>query len=168
MRLSEMLELKWQEADLFRKIVTVIRSKNGEKRTIPLNAATSRLLLMKSLSEPEGSGFVFPSLAGTMFSKYNVERAFRKAVRKAKVEDFKFHDLRHTFATRLVQRGENLYSVQVLLGHKTAAMTQRYSHHNPESLRGAVESLDGNGSRPGRIPGALTKKELPFFGNSLN
>jgi site-specific recombinase XerD len=89
-------------------------------------------------------------------------------VKKANVEDFRLHDLRYSFASRLVQRGENLFSVQVLLGHKSGAMTQRYSHPNPECLRGAVEALDGDNGGLGRIPGAQIKKELPSFGNSLN
>ncbi|HNG51824.1 MAG TPA: tyrosine-type recombinase/integrase, partial [Nitrospira sp.] len=53
-----------------------------------------------------------------------------------------FHDLRHTFATRLAQAGVDLYKVQRLLGHKTAAMTQRYAHHSPESLREGVLILE--------------------------
>ena len=167
MRLSEILRLMWKDVDLNRKTLTVMKSKNTEKRTIPLNGTAFRMLWMKSLM-PKESEFVFPSQAHTMLSKYNVERAFRKARKRAKVDDFKFHDLRHTFATRLVQGGESLYSVQVLLGHKTAAMTQRYSHHNPESLRSTVEILDGNNGGLGRVPGTETKKELPFFGNSLN
>ncbi|HET6675963.1 MAG TPA: tyrosine-type recombinase/integrase, partial [Nitrospiraceae bacterium] len=56
--------------------------------------------------------------------------------------DLHFHDLRHTFATRLVQAGVDLYKVQRLLGHKSPAMTQRYAHHYPESLRDGVEILD--------------------------
>jgi hypothetical protein len=56
-----------------------------------------------------------------------------------------FHDLRHTFATRLVQGGVDLYKVQRLLGDKTPMMTQRYAHHYPESLRDGVELLDRRG-----------------------
>ncbi|MCC7201383.1 MAG: tyrosine-type recombinase/integrase, partial [Nitrospirae bacterium] len=70
------------------------------------------------------------------------------AMEKGRIESFRFHDLRHTFATRLVQAGIDLYKVQRLLGHKTPAMTQRYAHHSPESLRDGVEALDkmnGNG-----------------------
>jgi site-specific recombinase XerD len=119
MRLSEILELKWREVDLSRKTVTVIRSKNGQKRTIPLNEKVSRLLLIKSISRSNEGEFVFPSQAYTMLSKYNVGRGFRKAARRAKVQDFRFHDLRHTFATRLVQAGKDLYKVQRLLGHKS-------------------------------------------------
>ena len=56
----------------------------------------------------------------------------------------RFHDLRHTFATRLVQAGVDLYKVQKLMRHKSPIMTQRYAHHYPESLRDGVEVLDKN------------------------
>jgi integrase len=61
-----------------------------------------------------------------------------------KIADFHFHDLRHTFATRLAQAGIDLYKIAKLLGHKDIKMTQRYSHHCPDSLRGGVEVLDKN------------------------
>jgi hypothetical protein len=70
------------------------------------------------------------------------EDPFDKTVLKAGLEDFRFHDLRHTFATRLVQNGVDLYKVKELLGHKTLAVTMRYAHHYPESLRASVELLD--------------------------
>jgi integrase len=72
----------------------------------------------------------------------HLRRSFRLALSKAQIEDFHFHDLRHTFATRLVQAGVDLYKVQRLLGHKSPIMTQRYAHHYPESLREGVEILD--------------------------
>jgi site-specific recombinase XerD len=56
--------------------------------------------------------------------------------------DFHFHDLRHTYATQMVQAGMDLYKVQRLLGHKSPLMTQRYAHHYPEDLRDGVEALD--------------------------
>lgn len=67
------------------------------------------------------------------------------ARKTADLEDVRFHDLRHTFATRLVQAGIDLYVVKELLGHKTITMTTRYAHHNPESLRHGVEVLDRTG-----------------------
>jgi integrase len=72
----------------------------------------------------------------------HLRRSFRLALSKAKIVDFHFHDLRHTFATRLVQVGVDLYKVQRLLGHKSPVMTQRYAHHYPESLRDGVAMLD--------------------------
>ena len=68
-------------------------------------------------------------------------RKFWKVVEKAKVENFRFHDLRHTFATRLVQSGVDLYSVAKLLGHKDIKTTQRYAHHHIDSLRQSVRVL---------------------------
>lgn len=61
---------------------------------------------------------------------------------RAKIEDFKFHDLRHTFATRLAQAGVDIFKIAKLLGHKDIKITQRYSHHYSESLRDGVEVLD--------------------------
>ena len=69
-------------------------------------------------------------------------RVFYPVMRKAEVKNFRFHDLRHTFATRLVQAGVDLYKVQRLLGHKSPSMTQRYAHHYPESLRDGVAIFD--------------------------
>jgi site-specific recombinase XerD len=72
----------------------------------------------------------------------NLSRAFAKAVAKSGIGHFRFHDLRHSFATRLVQKGIDIYKVSRLLGHKDITTTQRYAHHYPESLRDGVEALD--------------------------
>ena len=64
----------------------------------------------------------------------------------AKIKNLHFHDLRHTFATRMVQAGIDLYKVQRLLGHKSPIMTQRYAHHYPESLRDGVDALEAGRS----------------------
>ena len=74
----------------------------------------------------------------------NLRRAFKKALQKAGIEDFHFHDLRHTFATRLAQNGVDIYTISKLLGHKDIQMTQRYSHHSPESLRDGIQVLEFN------------------------
>ena len=82
------------------------------------------------------SGRVFPVAVRSL------RDAFGKTLQKAGIENFRIHDLRHTFATRLVQNGVDLYRVKELLGHKTITMTMRYAHHYPESLRESVEILD--------------------------
>lgn len=146
MRLSEILGLNWKEVDLFRRTVTVIKSKNGEKRTIPINETVFGMLREKIRIRSIKTSLVFPSRVQTIISKCNVARAFRNAVKKAQIKDFRFHDLRHCFGTKLVQSGVDLYKVQNLLDHKTPAMTQRYAHHYPESLRDAVSVLDNRHS----------------------
>lgn len=67
---------------------------------------------------------------------------FDRAVENAGIKNLHFHDLRHTFATRLVQMGVDLYKVQKLMGHRTIRMTERYAHHTPESLKPAALALD--------------------------
>ena len=72
----------------------------------------------------------------------NLSRAFDKATDRARVHQFRFHDLRHTFASRLVQKGVELYKVQRLLGHSKPEMIQHYAHHCPDSLRDGVRVLE--------------------------
>ncbi len=141
MRQNEILSLKWSQVDLFRLTATLIETKNKEKRTIPLNQTVFEILKSKDKVRSI-SGYVFTSQAGTKLDARNLLRTFYAARKKADLEDVRFHDLRHTFATRLVQAGINLYVVKELLGHKTLTMTMRYAHHYPESLRHGVEVLD--------------------------
>jgi integrase len=141
MRKSEILSLKIQEIDFARKVCTVMKSKNKEKRGIPLNASAMEILIRRSTIIAI-SGFVFATSNGTKIMTRNLNRAFTKAVKKADIKDFRFHDLRHTFATRLCQSGIDLYVISRLLGHKSIQMTTRYSHHFPESLRSGVEVLN--------------------------
>lgn len=134
MRRGEILNLKWQDVDFSRRTITVVRSKNGEKRAIPMTNLVQDVL--KKVKVRDISGKIFPIAVRSLRAAYD------KALSKAEIDDFTFHDLRHSFATRLVQRGVDLYKVKELLGHKTLAMTARYAHHYPESLRASIETLD--------------------------
>jgi len=134
MRRGEILSLKWTDVDFTRKLVRVLKSKNGEKRSVPMSNTVYGLLRGQNIRDI--SGRVFP------VSFRCLRQGFEKACSRAGLDNFTFHDLRHTFATRLVQNGVDLYKVKELLGHKTIAMTMRYSHHYPESLRSSVEILD--------------------------
>ncbi len=146
MRLGEILALTWRAVDLVRNTATVFQSKNGTRRTIPLNQTARALLKAKAKVRALHTEHVFQSEAHTPLDPNNVRRAFRRAVEQAEIEELHVHDLRHTFATRLVQAGVDLYKVQRLLGHQSPVMTQRYAHHSPESLRGGVEILDRGGT----------------------
>jgi len=85
---------------------------------------------------------VFHTGNHTMIDDHHLRRGFRAALKKAGIHGFTFHDLRHTFATRLVHAGVDLYKVKELLGHKSIVTTQRYAHHYPESLRSSVDVLE--------------------------
>jgi len=134
MRKGEILNLSWTDVDFQRRIVTILKSKNGDKRSIPMSKTLYDV--MKGIKVRDISGRVFP------ISDRSFRAAFDKVLEKAGITEFRPHDMRHTFATRLVQNGVDLYKVKELLGHRTIAMTMRYSHHYPESLRSSVEVLD--------------------------
>jgi site-specific recombinase XerD len=141
MRLSEILTLTWDQIDLNRKILIIFNSKNGERRGIPLNEIVFEMLKNKSKVRSIKTNLVFYNDNHKQFNKVFVSHRFAKIVKKSGIDDFRFHDLRHTFATRLVQAGVDIYRVSHLLGHKDLKTTQRYAHHYPESLRSAVEAL---------------------------
>ena len=142
MRQGEILHLQWQDVDFTRGTLVVMKSKNGMRRTIPLNTKVYELLATKQAATGASKGHVFTTPLGNELKVRFLVREFCEARDRAGIPDFRFHDLRHTFATRLVQRGIDLYKVQRLLGHKTSHMTQRYAHHSPESLREGVNVLN--------------------------
>jgi integrase len=142
MRQGEILNLQWQDVDFARGVLMVMKSKNGTRRIIPLNARVYELLAGKQAATGASRGPVFKTPCGNELKVRYLVREFCEARDRAGIPDFRFHDMRHTFATRLVQRNVDLYKVQRLLGHKTGLMTQRYAHHSPESLRDGVRVLE--------------------------
>jgi integrase len=142
-RRENIVQLQWNQVDLFRKVILLDHTKNGDRLGIPL---CERLVeLFKAHGKVRHlSGYVFAKPDGSPHKGDAVGHAFLRACCRAGISDFHFHDLRHTFASCLVQRGVDLYRVQRLLGHKTAAMTQRYAHLSPENLREAISVQDLN------------------------
>lgn len=140
LRKENILSLTWSQVDLFRRLITIEHTKNNERLSVPLNETLMSLFKQLSKVRHIKSPHVFSKPDGSRCRFIHNE--FRKAVKKADLTDFRFHDLRHCFASALVQKGVDLYQVQRLLGHKSNAMSQRYSHLFPEHLRGAVSKLD--------------------------
>lgn len=143
---EEILKLQWTQIDFKRATLTTKRKKTERRdlptRTIPLNMTALEVLKRRYRMRAITSFFVFFNTVGQKIDASKLKRAFKEAVKEAEIADFTFHDLRHTFATRLVQKGVDLYKVSKLLGHKDIATTQRYAHHYPESLRDGVNILD--------------------------
>ncbi len=138
---SELLSLTWNEVDFRRYVITVraAYAKNGESRSVPMNKVlteTLRAVRMTALA----TAHVFCTLHGGPYRSFR--SAFERAVRKAGLVAFTFHDLRHTFASRLVMRGVDLPTVKELLGHKTIAMTLRYTHLSSDHKQRAVSTLE--------------------------
>ena len=90
----------------------------------------------------EGEKITFSEMMDKYMAEYSAINKAPRAIKKAGIERLRFHDLRHTFATRLVQNGVDLYRVQKLGRWKTTSMIMRYAHHYPESLRPRIETMD--------------------------
>jgi len=138
MRLGEMYSLTWENVNMSRKVVTIPRSKNGEKRHVPLNT-TALSALTEVRKRCDGTGPVVRNLDGEPLA--GPRYWFEPALPKAKIRRFSWHCLRHTFASRLVIAGVDLRTVQELMGHKSIEMTVRYSHLAPKHTLAAVERL---------------------------
>jgi integrase len=142
LRQDELIKLSWDRVDLFRRTLTILEQKNKGKDTLPLNNLALDVLKTRHKVRSIKSNLVFFNKESEPHDASNLRRSFYLYVEKAKVSKCRFHDLRHTFATRLVQAGVDLYKIQKLMRHKSPIMTQRYAHHYPESLRDGVETLD--------------------------
>jgi integrase len=139
MRKSEQYSLEWLEVSLTRKRIRLSKTKNGSNREIPLNKTCVKAFEELHAIRPH-NGRIFQSKYGRDLN--SPRKWFELAVEEANVPDFRWHDLRHTFISRLVMKDVNLRTVQELAGHKTISMTIRYAHLAPEHNQAAIEKLD--------------------------
>jgi integrase len=141
LRQGELFSLQWSDADLERQMLTVNGStaKSGKTRHIPLNAEAHGVLVAWCGADSGGDGLIFPSKDGKPFD--HVNRAWSGVLRAAQIEAFRWHDMRHHFASRLVMAGVDLNTVRELLGHSDIKMTLRYAHLAPEHKAAAVARL---------------------------
>lgn len=144
MRMGEILSLRWTDIDWRHNSARLPTSKNLEPRTIPLTP-TARAQIRAQARHAE-TPLVFHTKDGRALRVIDISRKFRKVAEDAGIEDFRFHDLRHTFASWAVQRGVDLYKLSKVLGHKGLQMTARYAHLRQDDLRGVV---DDSGTLPG-------------------
>jgi integrase len=136
--LSEMYGLDWQDVDLTRGLILIRRGKNGESRYARLNSVALKALT-DLRKRGDGTGAVIRNVEGEPLA--GPRYWFEKAIQKAGIANFHWHDLRHTFASRLTMAGVGLRATQDALGHKSVAMTVRYSHLAPDFLLNVVEKL---------------------------
>jgi integrase len=149
-RKGEPLNLRWPEVNLTTGTIWLKEAKSGEGRRLPMNSA-ARVILMRlrdarreRLSERvvnrnAGAAYVFAAPGGGHLQNFN--RNWYAALKRAGIENLHFHDLRHTFGTRYMEAGGDLFTLQKLLGHKTAAMVQRYAHLSEAHLKAEVERV---------------------------
>ena len=139
MRKSEQYTLEWPEVSLTRKRIRLDKTKNGSEREIPMNKTCLKAFKALFAKRPH-DGRIFQSKFKRDLN--NPRKWFEVALEEAKISNFRWHDLRHTFISRLVMKDVNLRTVQELAGHKTISMTTRYAHLAPEHNQAAIEKLD--------------------------
>ena len=128
MRLREITELQWPQVDLTRGVIRLEHTKSGRRREVPMRQDV--YAIFAAMAEPR-QGRVWPDR--------RIRTAFENAVDRAGLKEFRFHDLRHHFASWFMMRGGDLLALQKILGHRTLAMTQKYAHLSPDYLRSAME-----------------------------
>jgi integrase len=140
MRRGEIMNLTWPDVNFKNRIITVRESKSGKKRMIPMDETHHSSL--RALPSRFKKGNVFMSQRNPDKPWRDFRKPFTKALEKEGIEDVRSHDLRHTFASRLVMSGVDMKTVQELLGHSSLTMTTRYSHLAPDHRMRAVKTLD--------------------------
>jgi integrase len=165
-RRGEITGLTWADVDLSSGFVHIRRAKPGATatkthaaRSVPMNATLHRLFAALCPADPDPAALVFATRSGKAYS--NLRRDFAEACDRANVRDFRFHDCRHTAASRLVMAGVDIRTVAEVLGHRGLRMTMRYSHLSPAHIRTAVGRLDGSADRPATVTSTVTSADTP-------
>jgi integrase len=145
MRKGEILNLKWSDIELDKGKITLVETKNGEIRTVPVMGYAHEVLsAWRSVATSKGD-IVFPprlkSTTGTQGAT-SIDDAWRTALRKAGIENFRFHDLRHSAASYLAMNGATPGEIAEVLGHKTLQMVKRYAHLSEAHTAGVVERMN--------------------------
>jgi integrase len=155
MRQGELVTLTRDAVDLPAGMLTLTTTKANRIRRVYINAALAEIL--RQAMARSTCSYVFTNGQGKPYTSDGVRTLFRRAVDKAGLEDFRFHDLRHTTATRLRRGGAGLDLVADVLGHATLTMARRYAHLGSADLRAAMDSL------PAPAKPAAAKAEVAAF-----
>ena len=137
MRRGEIMGLKWHDIDIQRGIIYLLDTKNGTKREVFMNDLVKKTLI-RAPKHPD-SPYIFCNKYGKPY--HDIRKSFWTALKKSGILNFRFHDLRHTFASQLVMSGADINTVRELLGHKDIRMTLKYSHLSQDYKRQAVDTL---------------------------
>lgn len=140
MRLGEIMGLSWSDIDINKGRIVLQETKNGERRTVPLVGKALDAMKKHNQVRRLGSNYIFPSKNGKKPACIRV--AWNNAIAKAEVENFHFHDLRHSTASYLAMNGASLAEIADILGHKTLQMVKRYAHLSDSHVAGVLEDMN--------------------------
>lgn len=141
MRKSELLGIKWQDVDLKSGALILSNTKNGERRRVPVQGLALELLRDHAKVRLINSDLLFSSFNDAN-RPMSIRRLFDNAIKQAEIENFTFHDLRHSAASYLAMNGAGPLDIAAILGHKTLAMVQRYAHLSDSHLSSTVAAMN--------------------------
>ena len=144
MRRGEILNLKWDWIDLKKGYITVTKTKSGKDRNIPISSELMQELI--KLNKDRKTDYVFVNPL-TQMPYGKIDKSFKTVLEKVGIENLRFHDLRHTAATRMVAAGVEIIIVQDILGHSDIRTTMRYAHPMPERKVKAIQALSNYGKK---------------------
>ena len=165
MRRQEVLSLKWNQVRNGFIYLFAPMTKTDEDRQIPINDDLAELFQSIRKRVQLRSEYVFCDAKGKPFN--DIKTSFKASLRRAGIEDFRFHDLRHTFASHFIMRGGSLKELQEILGHKNITMTMRYAHLSQETKKKAVNLLNGLTSNNGASENETCHKHVTFQKQAL-
>lgn len=140
-RRNELLSLSWDAVDLKSGLITFHKTKNGHKRTVPVTGHALELIKAIASERRFNTEYIFQSpRTGKPLA---IENVFKAALGRAGIENFRFHDLRHSAASYMVMAGVDMRTVAEILGHRDLKVTHRYAHLSRKHVSDAVEKLDG-------------------------
>lgn len=133
MRRSELLQLEWSRVDLEKRVIRILDTKNGEGRSVPLTLKAVEII--SNLPKREGfEQMVFPLTPNAL------KLGFERAIERSRIDDLRFHDLRHEAVSRFFEKGLNVMEVASISGHKTLQMLKRYTHMQVDSILTKIDA----------------------------
>jgi integrase len=139
-RKNELLSLTWNDVDLEREVIVLQHTKNDRRRAIPLTGLALTMMRKVYDDRDDSCPFVFPGKSGD--GPVDLRTPWVNALKRAGIEDFRFHDLRHSAASYLAMSGASLPEIAEVLGHKTYEMVKRYSHLSDQHTAGVIERMN--------------------------
>ncbi len=136
----EILNLIWSDIDFERQVIILHETKNGERRVLPVQGFALSLMKAHAKVRNLHCDYVFPSKKKCQ--PIDIRTSWENALAKSKIEDFRFHDLRHSAASYLAMNGASLAEIAEVLGHKTLQMVKRYAHLSEAHTSTVIASMN--------------------------
>jgi integrase len=166
-RKGELVSLKWKHVDWEQAVIRLMKTKNGHPRSVPLTGVAYKMMREKFALQGYKSDYVFAREDGKFYMIF--EKYWQRAKEEAGLENFRFHDLRHTAASYLAMNNASLLEIAAVLGHRTMQMVQRYSHLTEQHTADVVKKMNDRVFGNLQVEAQLAQPGgLPISGQSIS